>query len=253
MERVRLKIVTFNIQFDTAENTAPRFALAKKRIDDEKPDLIGFQEVRDCQRELLEREMPEYALVGYGRDDDYTGEQCCIAYRRDTFRLLEFRQCWLSPTQYVAGSRYDGQSRCPRILTEVVLKHKDREEPIRYYNTHLEHIVEPVRVLQMRQILSTIAADYAAWPLPVILTGDMNSMPEDEPIRCVAEEAPIPLKDYSTAVRQSFHGYDGCENCKLDYIFADAGREHGDAYIWDDSADCMTISDHYPVACDIIL
>ena len=254
MDKVQMKIVTFNLLCDNEEGFAPRLAIAKRRFDAEKPDIIGFQEARPIQQRMLTEALPEYQIIGFGREKDFGGESNCVAVRKDTFTLFGFHQCWLSPTPFVPGTRFEEQSTCPRVVVTTLLKHKDRELPFRFYNTHLDHIGEQARVLGMGQIIARMKADNADWELPMLLTGDMNDTPASPAIRCALEADPYPLEDLSAAADYTFHG-NGTVKApyKIDYIFGSAGTEHSPAYIWDDCVDGKTISDHYPVACDVIL
>ena len=254
MEKVKLKIVTFNVSCDTNERFAPRLELAKRHFAEEKPDIIGFQEPRPGQQQMIAEALPDYTVIGYGREKHFDGESNCVAFKTADFTLLGFHQCWLSPTPFVPGTRFEEQSSCPRVVVTLMLKHKDRDMPFRFYNTHLDHVSDLARVLGMGQILKRMEADNADWELPMILTGDMNAEPYSEAIRAAKNAPKYPLEDMTAELERTFHNYGTDKgNTKIDYIFANKGTEHGIPYCWNDTENGLYISDHYPVACDVII
>lgn len=252
--KVKIKVVTYNLKCDTEEGFARRLLLALKRIGDEKPDIIGFQEARPhMQRMLEEALLDEYRVVGFGREADFGGESNCVAFRRDTYRLFGLNQFWLSPTPFIPATRYEEQSSCPRICTTVMLKHRNHTLPFRFYNTHLDHVGEKARVLGMSQILERVKYDNDMWHLGIILTGDMNAEPSSQAIQNALAFDAYPLEDTTVSLKKTFHDFGKLtRDCKIDYIFTDRGTEHSEPYIWDDFTDGLYISDHYPVAVDII-
>ena len=137
--------MTFNIRFDTRDDGANCFegrkALIKEFIDREKPDVIGFQEVMPHVREWLCNNLPDYTVLGMGRNPDYSGESVSIAYRKDKFDLVKFDQFWLSDTPDVPGSRYMlDQSPCPRISVQATLVSRKEGKLFTFANTHLDHV-----------------------------------------------------------------------------------------------------------------
>lgn len=251
---LKIKVVTYNLKCDSETGFLRRLPLALKRIECEKPDIIGFQEALPHMQRILGESLNEYYIVGFGRDSDFVGESNCVAYRRDTFRLFGFSQCWLSPTPYVPGSRFEEQSSCPRIFTTVILKHRECILPFRFYNTHLDHVSEKARVLGIAQILEIIKSDNDNWRLGIILTGDLNAEPFSQTITNILNFDAYPLKDTTASIKNTFHDFGKLpRECKIDYIFTDHCTEHSNPYIWDDYKDGIYISDHYPVSVDIIL
>lgn len=86
--------MTFNIRYDTLDDGANCFegrkVFIKEFLDREKPDVIGFQEVLPHVREWLCNNLPDYTVLGMGRNPDYSGESVSIAYRKDKFDLVKF-------------------------------------------------------------------------------------------------------------------------------------------------------------------
>ena len=111
-----MKFVTFNIRCDFGQDGANNFIyrrpLILEKIRQEKPDIIGFQEVLPHVAAWLKENLTEYYIAGCGREKDLTGEAMIIAYRKERFQSVSLETFWLSPTPYVPGSRYPVQSMC---------------------------------------------------------------------------------------------------------------------------------------------
>ncbi|MGL4738945.1 MAG: endonuclease/exonuclease/phosphatase family protein [Cellulosilyticaceae bacterium] len=176
-----LKITTFNIRYDCGHDGKNNFEYRKQhilgKIQDESPDLIGFQEVLPHVLDWLKENLIDYTVVGCGRGTDYQDEANVIAFKKESFELFGLDTFWLSPTPKQPGSRFEKQSGCPRICTVALLKHHELAVPIRFYNTHLDHESSEARVLGMTSILERMAQDREAFKTPMILTGDLNAEP----------------------------------------------------------------------------
>ena len=89
---VKLKVFTFNLRVASKADGENIFWNRTDRIQallaDEKPDLIGFQEVTDQMRDWLRTSLPGYTVLGCGRGKDYRGESMALAYRTDAFELI---------------------------------------------------------------------------------------------------------------------------------------------------------------------
>lgn len=250
--KIKIKVVTYNLKCDSETGFIQRFKLALNRINAERPDIIGFQEALPHMQRIIEENLLNYCVVGYGRNSDFGGESNCIAYLRDTYQLFGFNQCWLSPTPYIPGSRYSEQSSCPRVCVTAILKHREISLPFRIYNTHLDHVSEKARVLGIHQILNRIQYDNDQWHLGMILTGDMNAEPNSQVIKDILSFEEYPIKDVTVNIANSFHDFGKLQkDCKIDYIFT--AFEPVISYIWDDLEKGIYISDHYPLIADIMI
>ena len=253
---MKIKVVTFNLRMNTHRdginyffNRAP---LILERINQEKPDIIGFQEATQPILKWLKATLTEYTLVGIGRSKDFKSEANPIAFRKDRFDLFSFQQFWLSPTPEVPGTRYEEQSDCPRVCCAVKLREIGTTEVVRFYNTHLDHVGEKARLYGMDQIIAFMEEEKGKSAHPVILTGDMNAEPHELCIRAVCSSEILSVKDASEAVTRTFHGFRGgspYENNggKIDYIFTDMTPVDGGATAWEDCVEGRYLSDHYPV------
>ena len=95
-----MKFVTFNIRCDFGQDGANSFIyrrpLILEKIRQEKPDIIGFQEVLPHVAAWLKENLTEYYIAGCGREKDLTGEAMIIAYRKERFQSVSLETFWLS-------------------------------------------------------------------------------------------------------------------------------------------------------------
>ena len=248
---MKLKVMTFNLRLatdtDGINNFFNRTDRVLETIDNELPDLIGFQEATDEMREFMRSAIGDtYVLLGCGRKANYRGEGVCIAYKRELFELVSLDTFWLSDTPRIAGSRYTSldQSHCPRTAVVATLSPKDSEETFTFVNTHLDHKGAEARLAGMKQVMAEIQRIGGKF----MLTGDMNASPTSEAI--LAATSFDGVTDCTANIETTFHNY-GCRSkCKIDYIFTNG--ETLDAYaVADEPVNGVYISDHYPV-CAII-
>lgn len=89
-----MKVVTFNIRCDYGQDGLNEFANRKelilRKINQEKPDIIGFQEVLPHVAKWLKENLNEYYVIGCGRGANLRDEQMSIAYHRDRINLIIF-------------------------------------------------------------------------------------------------------------------------------------------------------------------
>ena len=249
-----IKVMSFNMRTQVKEDGVNQFRARKDRIlsmlEQEDPDIIGFQEVTDEMRAWLRMALGgKYTVIGCGRMEDYTGESVAIALRNGDFELISLIPFWLSDTPDVPGSRYEDaeQSRWPRISVFATVKHIDTDEPFCVLNTHLDHMGARARYLGMKQNAEYISKEKNAF----IYMGDMNASPEKPEIKVFFEVAGAGAVEATAELGGTFHDFGRRENkSKIDYIFTN-GKSH-DAYIVsDEGADGLYYSDHHAVCATI--
>ncbi len=250
-----MKIVTFNIRGDFGTDGPNNFCfrqpLIHKKLRADQPDIIGFQEVMPHMAAWLRDILPEYCVLGCGRDADLTGEAMLAAFRRDRYNLVEMRTFWLSPTPEVPGSRYPEQSHCPRTATELLLLEYATGKVYRVVNTHLDHEGAQARLLGLTQILRHLE-QVALFPdAPVILMGDFNAEPDSDELRPITDHPA-----YTNAAKNAggtFHAFSMAEKpvC-IDYIFLKGALHCVRAGTWQDHENGVFLSDHYPVYADVL-
>jgi endonuclease/exonuclease/phosphatase family metal-dependent hydrolase len=248
-----VKVVTFNLRMDTTGdgkyyffNRAPYIL---RKIQNENPDIICFQEATDKILDWLKCNLYQYTVVGTGRGKDLRDEANPIAFRKDKFELFTLDQFWLSLTPHIPGSRHKGQSDCPRICMVASLRVKGSPQLLRIYNTHLDHVGMEARVLGIRSILERITSDNQALKCPIILTGDFNAEPTEETIKEVKKYSDFPLLDATDHILTTFHDFGKLKEPsgnKIDYIFSDMTVACS-AEIWEQE-DGYFLTDHYPIS-----
>lgn len=251
-----MKVVTFNIRGDFGVDGENNFCFRKplilKKLAQEQPDIIGFQEVMPHVAVWLRENLPDYYVVGCGREEKLDGEQMTVAFRKDKYNLIEMRTFWLSETPYVPASRYEEQSTCPRTSTELVLMELSTGKVFRVLNTHLDHWGVGARRLGLRQILTHLQGAKLFADAPVILMGDFNAWPDSDELK-VFEEFP----GYVNAVEGvgvTFHGFMKVTHPEcIDYIYLKGAVRSESVEKWTDAEDGVYLSDHYPVCAQVIL
>lgn len=272
-------IATFNVRCpgDKAELRwyfrMPRVAQV---VRDHGFDVFGVQEAVPCEMAILADELPEFNVVGCGRDADRGGEGMYIFYRMDRFACLTNETFWLSETPDVPGSKYTGAG-CPRTCTWALFKDRKTGKTFRYFNTHLDHISTKARWNGMHVLLERGVRPAKTRGETIFLTGDLNATIDnaDDPAKLVelqgsklverAKENPIAL--VSTELRdtywmsttphvgthKTFHGYTDTPRWRIDYIFATPDVKVRSHMTLNDKPDGKFASDHYPVAAVVLL
>ena len=201
VEAPELQVMTFNIRrrmrvdprpADTWSRRAPAIQTV---LTEAKPTLLGVQEALAGQAALLRRFLGRgYRMLGHGRDADGRGEGTPMFYDAHRLKLVEWHQEALSATPDVPGSRTWGNP-TPRMLVRAVFD--DRETGIRFLaiNTHFDQLSRTSRIRaaeRMRELLTTSG-------LPGILTGDLNTGEDTEPIEALLAGGP------DTALLDAWH------------------------------------------------
>lgn len=247
----QLKFMSFNLRVDNTgdgiNSFTNRFHRVVEILEQEKPDLVGFQEVTDGMRARLRDHLPGYTVQGCGRGRNYHGESMLIAYRTNEVELISLESLWLSPTPLVAGSTFGGdQSACPRMFTAALVKHDRMDKPFLFINTHLDHEGKDARYLGAMQLVQYISSHKEKF----VLTGDFNATPDTREIKLITEALSARhVIDCTAGLPGTFHGFgsllpDRAE--KIDYIFTDGVCSEGYA-VKDNPVDGQFYSDHNAV------
>lgn len=250
-----MKVMTLNLRVVSSKDGINRMENRTEKIKHllirESPDLIGFQEASKWVWDWLEQTLSdEYLLIGCGRESDYTGEGTPIAFRKKRFQLLGMECFWLSDTPMVPGSRYalSDQSRWPRVAVSCFLKERESGNLLTFLNTHTDNIGSASRTLAMHRLADALQNK----PGKLLLTGDLNALPESDEIQLFLRETKERgLYDASDSTGGTFHGFGTLqEPRKIDYIFTDlrsvscyAAEEHPD--------DGVFYSDHFAVCAEL--
>lgn len=246
-----MKFVTFNIRYDCGRDGRNNFKFRKplilRKIRQEEPDIICFQEVLPHVALWLKQSLREYYIIGCPRSETLEDEQVCIAFRSDRYNLMKMDTFWLSDTPYLPGSRYPEQSICPRTCTEAVFQELSSCQVFRVINTHFDHMGSEARLSSARQIVQRIQDETFFPDVPVIFTGDLNAEPDSPEIQLLAENMTLLTRDSGI----TYHGF-GCPTpVQIDYIFTKGPVRCKCPEKWMDEKNGLYLSDHYPVCAEI--
>ncbi|MCB0565955.1 MAG: endonuclease/exonuclease/phosphatase family protein, partial [Phaeodactylibacter sp.] len=193
MAQEDIRVMSFNIRFANPEdgvNYWPnRKGLVASMIRFQETDIVGLQEAMRSQLDDLVELLPDYAWYGLCRTDgsaapEPDNEFSAILYRKARFELLENATFWLSEKPEVVGST-GWDAALPRISSWVRFKDKASGKEFYHFNTHFDHRGVQARAESARLLLKQIRE--IAGEYPVILTGDFNCVPTDEPYRILTD------------------------------------------------------------------
>jgi endonuclease/exonuclease/phosphatase family metal-dependent hydrolase len=262
-----LAILTFNIRYGTANDGENRWAnrrdLLFEVMRDADADVVGLQEALDGQLRELVKALPDYAVVGVGRDDGRTrGEYAAILFRRDRLRLSDSGTFWFSDTPDVPASKSWGNN-TTRICTWARFVDRDGFA-FWHFNLHLDHESQPSRE-RSTAFLAQRMAERRRPEEPAIVTGDFNTG-EDNPALATllgprpGGAGPLLLDTFRVRypdekVVGTFSGFVSGETGgpKIDYILVPPGTDVLGASIVRTSQDGRYPSDHFPVTARVRL
>ncbi|MFB6229043.1 MAG: endonuclease/exonuclease/phosphatase family protein [Halobacteriales archaeon] len=252
---VRFRAMSFNARVDQAGDGDDAWTHRKEaaasviRLHD--PAVVGCQELLAHQLADLREALPAYEWIGEDRGaGDRPGEHVAIGYRTDRFRRREHGTFWLSETPEVPGS-LGWDAAHPRIVTWLRLEDSVTGADLLHLNTHLDHRGERARRRGASLLIERL--EEIASGSPVLVTGDMNCRPGSTPYERLTERLED-AREVSTyghhGPGDTFHGFTGTPEERIDYILVDSldARQHATlADRWDDRYP----SDHFPVLAEL--
>jgi endonuclease/exonuclease/phosphatase family metal-dependent hydrolase len=255
-----IRVITHNIRYNNpgdGVNAWPnRSAQVAALLDFHQAEIFGLQEALIGQIEDIQAKLPNMKWVGVGRDDGKkAGEYSPLFYNSKKFKALKSGYFWLSETPDKPGLGWDAA--CNRICTWLLLETDKKDKQFMVFNTHFDHQGTKARTESAKLILKKIK-ELNTSKLPVILTGDFNLTPEQEPIAIITKE----LKDSRTITKDAPYGPTGTFNGfkfdsplkdRIDFIFVNDKVEVKQYGVLSDSKDLRYPSDHLPVFVNIEL
>jgi len=255
-----IRIISYNIRYNNPGdgiNAWPnRSAQVAALLDFHQAEIFGLQEALIGQIEDIQAKLPNMKWIGVGRDDGKkAGEYSPLFYNSKKFKALKSGYFWLSETPDKPGLGWDAA--CNRICTWLLLETDKKDKQFMVFNTHFDHQGIKARTESAKLILKKIK-ELNTSKLPVILTGDFNLTPEQEPIAVITKE----LKDSRTITKDAPYGPTGTFNGfkfdaplkdRIDFIFVNDKVEVKQYAVLSDSKDLHYPSDHLPVFVNIEL
>tara|TARA_B100001093_G_scaffold519981_1_gene611843 strand:+ start:3510 stop:4346 length:837 start_codon:yes stop_codon:yes gene_type:complete len=248
-----LTAFSINIRYNSNNDGDDLWELRKKEVVEhiatQKPSVFGVQEATHTQMLYLNEELPNYTYVGVGRDDGKTkGEYSAIFYHKGEVELIEEETFWLSSTPERVSKGWDAV--IVRVCTYAKFKHIESERQFWHFNTHFDHIGQMARTesaILIREKIKSINREQ----LPVVLSGDFNALPEEQPIAELKKLFRDPLEDIVLiGPLGTFNGFEvGVQpDRRIDYIFSDGFNVKSYKHLDDKRKNGRWISDHLAVS-----
>lgn len=248
--RDKLVVMSFNVRYpaqgDGGNIWEKRRDLFVETIAAAAPDVIGTQELFKLQGDYLVERLPGYGWFGIDRRGGHADEHMGVFYRRDRLKLIEHGDFWLSDRPGKVASISWGNL-YPRMVTWGLFETKAGR---RFYllNTHFPYRAEDEAARE--KCAALLRTWIAALPrdVPVVLTGDFNTIPESTSHALLGEA----LADARVAVARplgpeaTFHGFKGVPDRRIDWIFSRGFAVRGYRTI-DTHRGPLYPSDHFPV------
>lgn len=249
-EKEGIVAMSYNIRYGTAEDGTNswqyRYPASAMMLDDQRPDVVGLQEVLYDQFEYLGSVLDKfYKIVGVGRDDGKKGgEIMAVMYNTKTTKLLKWGTFWLSDTPDEPSRGWDGA--CNRCATWAVLKDKASGRKFFFVNTHIDHVGVEAQEKGVKLLADKIG-ELNRDALPVIVTGDFNME--------VSNAFLSPMKDGFQNARSaavvtddhfSYNGW-GKAHDTIDYVWFDGFTCTRFETVTKSYYERTFISDHFPV------
>jgi endonuclease/exonuclease/phosphatase family metal-dependent hydrolase len=248
-----VKVMTYNIKYHGVRETENRWVDRKehliKLLSHYDASFIGLQESLLDQVQYIERYLKGYNYIGVGRDDGRTrGEYSPIFYNPKKYTLLDSKTIWLSETPDKPSKGWDAALN--RVCTYGLFKNIETDKKIWVFNTHFDHIGRNAKKNSVDLLLNVINGVNSE-NYPVVLMGDLNLTPDEEPIQLLSRK----LNDGKTVSLKPFYGPVGTFNSfrneeiktRIDYIFTKNIQVLNYEHIDDRLPNNKHISDHLPV------
>ena len=254
-----LNVMSFNIRLNTASDSLNAWPYRKDNVASQilfhDAHIVGVQEALHNQMVDLKDRLKGYKYVGVGRDDGKEkGEYSAIFYDTTRLQVLKSETFWLSQTPEVPGSK-SWDAAITRVVTWAQMKDRKSGKIFYAFNTHFDHMGKVARAESARLLLQKVKS--IAGKSPVVVTGDFNAVPSDEPIMVVVDKSNadrlIDTKEVSTTAHYgptgTFTGFKAKEttNDPIDYIFIKNGFKVLKHATLSQSWQGRFSSDHYPV------
>tara|TARA_R110002074_G_scaffold257269_2_gene429728 strand:- start:18000 stop:18851 length:852 start_codon:yes stop_codon:yes gene_type:complete len=253
-----ISVLTYNIKWDNTNDTVNNWNDRKEAmvslLNHYQPGIIGMQEVVNGQLNYLVANLPNFASVGVGREDGKEkGEYSPILYNTELSKVLESATFWLSDTPEKISVGWDAA--LERICTYALFEDLKTKKQFWVFNTHFDHIGVLAREKSTALIISKIK-ELNTENLPVVLMGDLNLKPDENPIQFLKKE----LSDGKSITQETFYGPTGTFNGfehdryltdRIDYIFVQNFAVESYIHIDDRMENNKHISDHLPVLATI--
>ena len=263
MNTGELRVLSYNIRYDSPADGVHTWANRRKRVVDQlrfhRPDIIGVQEALLGQIEDLAEGMAEYEWVGEGREGELRGEFTPLLFRKERLRVLRSWTRWLSQEPSRPGSiGWDADT--PRTVTSAEVEERRTGEHFFAHNTHFDNLGKEAVRKSVDLLRAWVTRDGSSRAVRTLVTGDFNFDPGSVPHRELAES----LLDARDTAKEMIYGpettYVGpgflashTPGPRFDYIFVSPDIAVLRYATLSDSWDGTHPSDHFPVMAEVLL
>ena len=245
-----IKIVSANVRTWSPTDTLKkswfyRADLLLTDIEEQSPDIIGFQEVTRLHYSYLCNNLQGYDNVLEYRDNSPLSEACPIFYRTDKFELLDKGSFWLSETPDEMSK--DWGAACYRICSYVILNEKSSGSQLVVFNTHLDHISDLARINGINVVLEKIKQFGS---LPSIIMGDFNADESSETYKSATSSFfDAKYQTDNTASGATYQNWGkSLDRENIDYfMISKTGITVNEYKVIDKTFDGVYPSDHFPI------
>ena len=249
--------MTFNLRINVASdghNSWPyRYHSVSKFIRDQKPLVVGTQEVSSKMQDDLKPQLQDYTFFGVPRNPNE--ESNTLLFDHTQLNLMTGGTFWLSETPSLPFSS-NPDSACVRICTWAEFSFKKTPSKVfRIFNTHLDHVSQRARINGLSIIFEKIKYHQTLSLMPTILMGDFNDTPNSDTLKYIKRfehEAQFPTLDThrlkSSQNIATYHGFNGPYlGDPIDYVFITPDIKCLNYTIFTDQINNQDLSDHFPV------
>ena len=172
---LRLTIMTLNLRFGRADDGPDSWENRKCRyasfFQEHRPDFFGIQEANSFQVEFIQQHLTEYNCIGQRIPSPPYWQDNMIFYRKE-WECKKSERFFFSHAPSVP-SRFS-ESKWPRQCIYGVFQKSGRQ--IVCANTHFDFL-STVQEKSARMIVAKLSS-FNAGTVPVVITGDFNSLPD---------------------------------------------------------------------------
>lgn len=247
------KMVSYNVRYDNPHDSVNNWMDRRwgmvELLQENTPAIIGIQEGLYRQVRFLDSCLVNYKYIGIGRDDGLQGgEYCAIFFDTTRLKVKDISTFWLSETPEKVSRGWDAA--LERICTYGLFEDIGTNRKFWVFNTHFDHRGPEARIRSAALILNKIN-ELNSEHLPLILMGDFNARPDEEPVRLLMTQlndglklSEIPL----TGPSGTFNGFTNEEiTDRIDYFFLTDLKVLSYAHIIARMPNNKHVSDHLPV------
>ncbi|HMB98726.1 MAG TPA: endonuclease/exonuclease/phosphatase family protein [Balneolaceae bacterium] len=261
MNSQHVSAMTYNLRFDNPGDVENRWDNRKDHaaglLRFYEPGIIGTQEALKHQLDYLNNHLEEYTYVGVAREDGAReGEYSAIFIDTTRFKIDKEQTFWLSETPEIPSTGWDANIK--RVCTFALLENRESGNKFYVFNAHLDHRGEKSRMQSVKLIWKKVEERTGSSKYPVIVMGDLNAEPGDDPIAFLNQH----LNDAYKISEEPPYGPVGTFNSfdvekpaerRIDYIFVSDEFSVKKYASISDSKNSRYPSDHFPVYAELDL